>query len=117
MTVTPPLPSPPTQPDYVSQGHAETSANDPTSAQPSASASGKRKKKIDNTDELIKVALAKLEAENDKDSFMDFGVVVGKKLTNMDKYQATIAEKIINDALFLGTLNKLSEDHHITNLQ
>lgn len=69
---------------------------------------------MDQTDNLIQVALAKLENEKEQDQFMAFGVVVGSKLKNMDKFQSTVAEKIINDVLFLGTLNRLTEDHHIT---
>lgn len=84
---------------------------------PVMSAGAKHKKrKVDATDDLIHMAMTKLsESENQHDAFMAFGVVVGSKLKDMNNFQATVAEKIINDALFMGSLNKLTEDHEIVN--
>ena len=113
--VTPPMTQSSTpSPSSTSPSPTPTTASNCSAFRPIACAPGKRKKKVDQTDNLIQVALAKLENEKEQDQFMAFGVVVGSKLKNMDKFQSTVAEKIINDVLFLGTLNRLTEDHHIT---
>ncbi|XP_018016388.1 uncharacterized protein LOC108673117 isoform X2 [Hyalella azteca] len=73
-----------------------------------------KKRKIDPTDELIQVALSKLtEKKNDDDDLSAFGVVVATQIRNMNKTQATISRKLINDALFMGSMNMLETNSRI----
>ena len=68
----------------------------------------KKKRKVDTNDELIQVALAKLqEKKNDDDDSSAFGVVVATQIKKMDKKQATIARKLIKYTLYQGAMNML----------
>ena len=68
----------------------------------------KKKRNVDTNDELIQVALAKLqEKKNDDDDSSAFGVVVATQIKKMDKKQATIATKLINATLYQGAMNML----------
>ncbi|KAK3869574.1 hypothetical protein Pcinc_025127 [Petrolisthes cinctipes] len=87
-------------------------------SQPVVASSGKGNNKANRTDTLIDIVedLAMkipLPLDEDQRPFMAFGEVVSYKLRKMDELQATFAEKLINDALFLGSFNKLTENHHI----
>ncbi|KAG7172551.1 putative Alcohol dehydrogenase transcription factor Myb/SANT-like-containing protein 23, partial [Homarus americanus] len=103
-------PAPTLSPPLPMISHSRSPSPTPSTSDKPA----KRKRKVDKTDELIAMAVSRLsESVKEPDEFKAFGIVVGSQLKTMDKYQAIVARKLINDILFTGSLNKLEATSQI----
>lgn len=69
---------------------------------------------MDAFDNVLAIAVNNLNSISDKNSGCDiFGQMVASELSSMNSLQRQLAKKIINDALHLEAMEKLSDDHQI----
>ena len=69
---------------------------------------GKKRAIHDNSNELMEAALVELRSSGGPNKFTAFGQSVANDLESFEHEQAIIAKKIINEAMFLGALGKLT---------
>ena len=77
----------------------------------------KTKRKSENSADILEMAVTKItEPERTMDAFSAFGVVVANQLREMEKFQATVGQKLISDILYMGTLCMLKTSTQVVHI-
>ncbi|KAF2366566.1 MADF domain [Trinorchestia longiramus] len=79
----------------------------------------KKKARLDPTGELLRLAMSKIASPHNEPSTEDddsrFGKVVADELRNMSASQKCFTKKVINEAIFLGSMGAMDPSAHVVN--